>query len=1505
MPLPGGSADKLGNRYELRWTLHCMIEIMDERADSIRLEPPGAEGEGVEFWLHKGDHREYHQVKRQHSASGRWTLNDLSRQGVLSSFREKLNDSTAWCVFVSTHSAFELKELAERSRSAISSWDEFRKEFLKDDQQSTNFNKLCNYWVDCSPTDVYENLKRIRVEEAGEDFLSATVESRLTTLVEGDSAAVASVLGQFVLDSIHHELTAHDIWLHLEKLGYHRRRWGNDPHVLAAVDDANKRYLEPLREAFIVGKMIPRDESQIALTYLTTPSRKRGVLLAGEAGVGKSSVVFQIIESLHERGMPMLAFRVDRLEPTLLPYKVGEQLGLPGSPVNILASVSAGRDCVLVIDQLDAVSLASGRHAQFFDCINEIIKETQAYSQMRLLLACRKFDLENDHRLRRLVEEGAVAEVVPIHRLSHDTVRGIVNALGLDGARLSQKQLDLLSVPLHLSILAEFAKDSTIDALAFDVAKDLYDRFWEYKQRVIHERIGRTIEWTRVIDTLCDYMSNRQILSAPKEVVDDFMDDADVMASEHVLVLDRERYAFFHEGFFDYAFARRFVAQGGRELGQFLKSGEQHLFRRAQVRQILLHERDLDLDRYLADLNELVTSPQIRFHVKETVFALLADLNDPTEEEWDIVASLLSRDAALAIEVWRILDRSKPWFQLLDSLKLIEKWLADSNAERVDRAIALLSSVQKQVPDRVAELAEPYIGASDAWRNRLAYLVRWADLSLGQRFFNLFLRLIDEGTLDELKSAAINGDFWSFIYSLPAKNPERACEVIGHYLNRRLELSISSGQNNPFDDNTGTIRDSQLDDRIFVESARGTPLKFVEQVLPFMIRVIELTIDKESNRPLEDKVWWYRSYGHGYNIESALLTAMETALGILAAQQPDVFMAYADQLRHLNSETIEYLLIRAYADGGTRFADQAVDYLCQHPECLEVGYIQNSHWASRQLLETITPFCSNDKLTRLESLLLNYYPEGERKSKRYRHFGYAQLVLLEGIAVSRRSPKVRGRLSELYRKFGENAVQPPEPMEVRSVPSPVPDNAADKMSDKQWLKAITKYKTDDVRDRYRRDGRLLGGVSQLSNLLERQTKKQPSRFAELIQNFPDDTHVSYFDAVLRGIADTGLDVDSVLRVCRHCHQLPNRPCGRWICDPISHLAESTLPNEALEVVAWYATEDPNPQEESWRTQTPSGDFYYGGKVLDAGINTVRGRAAQAMGELIFYDGDRIALFLPTLKRMVVDPSIAVRACVANALIGVLRHDRDLAVDLFKQLCETEDVLLKTNYVDHFLYYALQTHFEALEPILHRMLSSEDAEVATTGARQACLASFVVDGARPLVEHCLSGNKPLRMGAAKVFAVNLDKARCRVLCESALLRLFNDSEEEVRSEAAMCFGDLEGEQLGDCIKSVEAFIDSPAFATNPDPLIRALEKTTAKLPDLTCLICERFLDVAGTDAADIRTGRAFDARTVSQLLVRVYSQSKDQAIQSRCLDVIDRMTQMHIYGLHEVFDQFER
>ena len=126
MPLRGGASDKAGLRYELLWTVRCLIRLMKGEFDSIWLEPAGEEGEGVKFKVTTKDGLEYHQVKRQLTGKGVWSLSELSGRGVLSHFYQKLGDSSATCTFVSSHAAHLLDELASRARES-GSWAEFNR----------------------------------------------------------------------------------------------------------------------------------------------------------------------------------------------------------------------------------------------------------------------------------------------------------------------------------------------------------------------------------------------------------------------------------------------------------------------------------------------------------------------------------------------------------------------------------------------------------------------------------------------------------------------------------------------------------------------------------------------------------------------------------------------------------------------------------------------------------------------------------------------------------------------------------------------------------------------------------------------------------------------------------------------------------------------------------------------------------------------------------------------------------------------------------------------------------------------------------------------------------------------------------------------------------------------------------------------------------------------------------------------------------------------------------
>ena len=63
MALPGGPADKLGNRYENCWTVNQMVRMLQGFCESIRIENPGIDK--AEFALNtEGGIQEWHQAKR-------------------------------------------------------------------------------------------------------------------------------------------------------------------------------------------------------------------------------------------------------------------------------------------------------------------------------------------------------------------------------------------------------------------------------------------------------------------------------------------------------------------------------------------------------------------------------------------------------------------------------------------------------------------------------------------------------------------------------------------------------------------------------------------------------------------------------------------------------------------------------------------------------------------------------------------------------------------------------------------------------------------------------------------------------------------------------------------------------------------------------------------------------------------------------------------------------------------------------------------------------------------------------------------------------------------------------------------------------------------------------------------------------------------------------------------------------------------------------------------------
>ena len=465
------------------------------------------------------------------------------------------------------------------------------------------------------------------------------------------------------------------------------------------------------------------------------------------------------------------------------------------------------------------------------------------------------------------------------------------------------------------------------------------------------------------------------------------------------------------------------------------------------------------------------------------------------------------------------------------------------------------------------------------------------------------------------------------------------------------------------------------------------------------------------------------------------------------------------------------------------------------------------------------------------------------------------------------------------------------------------------LQETQWLKAIQKYDSEERPHRWENPGK--GGAWELAGTLQKLVKQEPERFARLSIKFPSGTHPYYIEHTLSGLKEADVSMELKLKVCRKAYDEYREDCGKALADLLGSIKEP-LHDDAVRMLDWLATEHPDPEREIWNEQATGDTPYYGGNILFYGINTTRGRAAEAIRDLIQRDRSYIQRFRSTIEQLTNDNSAAVRACAGSTLLAIVNHDSEFALGQFLRLVESrgdqisDDHLLTTHDVERFINYGIYQHFGHLRPVVERMLRSNFPETSEAGARLASIAALLGhDEAEALVEEALHGNPSQRLGVAQVASANVGKAEARQWSEQKLPLLFNDDDRKVRQEAATCFRYLESQSLESCEGLISRFCDSAAYQEYSSLLLHALERSPHRLPGITLTACEKFLERFGEEARDIRTRRVVDGSTMAKLILRTYHQYQHDEWAAKCLDLIDRMCLERSYGVHKSLDEYER
>lgn len=1481
-PRPGGETDKLCNRYELAWAIrHALYCIHDDRR-SITFEDIDRElNEGSEFTYVNGV-TEAHQLKRQDGNSNAWSIKALARLKIFAAAAKHVADGRNY-YFVSLIPCGPLRELADRARRSAD-LASFTQSWLTAELRPA-FDQLSAKEILGSSQKAWETLRGMWFEVHDENDIVHVNDMLAELALTGTSGHLAVLaIGDILLNNLGKRLTRGELLAELAKQNLRPLEAGSYQAAGAQVSMVTASWTRTIQRE-LLQPPIERDE----VAQLTEGlDATRLSLIVGTAGGGKSAVLEQAAATLKASGAEVLALRLDRLEPFASTVDLGRQVGLATSPAAALALAADGRAAYLVIDQVDAVSLASGRMPQSFDVVMDLIGEALSVAGVRVILACREFDVENDHRIRELAGRPDISKV-QVGSLPLEAVKAAVARMGLDPARLTVRQLAILQTPLHLVLLNTIAGQD--DALSFQSRGSLFEAFWERKRQAAKARRG-TVRFNDVMARIANAASDRQVLSVPIEVLDagDLIEDANVLVSEHVLARDGNRIAFFHESFFDYAFARQWVSRE-ESLVNFLLRDEQELFRRGQVRQILQHLREREPARFIEEAEAVFTSPDIRFHIKETALAVLANIAAPTTEEGDLVLRIVATKPRFEELLWQQLRRPE-WFKRFDQDGLIGRWLDGTNDELKARAVNLMSSGAKEHGDTVASLLSARQAAPE-YLNWLRSVLRFADVHTSRALFDLLLVAVRDGALDQAEH-----ELWLAVHDLAQHQPQWAVELLrARLIDHVNALTL---------DASGKVANLSLHEYEATELVRAAaaaePLVFAQTIVPYLRDVMAATaLPQRDGKPIRDKHFGLRLPEHDYaerDLDDALLGAAARALEELAKSSPEEVRPILEALADDPYETSQFLLYRGLIAGGATFADWAAELLLQGARRLDCGYASDADWVARELLRAIAPYVSDELHLQLEALVRDLRSPYERRQST----GWSAFTFLSALREDRLSPNGKRRLGEYRRKFHQD--EPPQPQGVTGgfVVSPIGGDTASKMTDAQWLRAMAKYGRDD----HDWDS-LKGGARELSHVLKEHVAADPARFAQLALRMTPDLNPAYGDAILMGFGDATTDIDPtpISAAIQHIASLGHADNDRWLGMALRrHYRDAPL--DLVELVLDRALHSADPTDNRPVITGNEDDDQRANGLRINGINTARGSLAEALGDLLVYDidGQRTELVRPHLQELAGDPVLSVRSCVAHTIAASLRHARPAALVAFQQLIDASDVLLATDLVQRLMLYIGNVNPEVVDPVIQRMLTSADAEAREAGGQLAAFAGLEWD--RPeLMAKALTADARVRKGTADVCAGQIDHTSNSELATASLMQLLNDEEEDVRRTAAEVAPRLRGHALTPFATLLDALIESSAYKYASPQLLLTLQYAPDKIDDLVLKAAQRFLAVYGGEAADIRTNAAGDARYISELVVRGLAQSRDRAHRAALLDVLDRLFELGVYGIGAAITDFER
>ncbi|BFM45259.1 hypothetical protein CFS9_39000 [Flavobacterium sp. CFS9] len=1249
----------------------------------------------------------------------------------------------------------------------------------------------------------------------------------------------------------------------------------DEPKIKAALKKSSaalsleKNHLEEIADSHI-----ERNETQFLMDWITEKSDRDSkgrplniCLLAGNAGMGKTVILKDLYDRLTELEIPVMGLKADRLVSTSI-VELQHKIGLT---VPVLDFIEQCKEkypkTVILIDQIDALSQAMSADRNYLRVFKSIIDSYTYDANVRIIISVRLFDLHYDPSLRIYKS----LKTIHTEPFTEEQVAGLLEKAGIAHNKLAPKLLQLLRTPNHINIFTRLPS-AVKSSNSIRNLQDLYTELYKLKVLTVDAAAPvQPAELKKVLFKITSKMFDSQSINISELPFEDYKKELNYLESERLIKIEQAQIQFFHQTFYDFIFAKRFVEKS-LSLYAYIHKEDQSIFIRSAVNMIFTYLRQYTPETFIEELRKIFTDKKILFHIKQLCFSLLLFVEDPTAEEKKMASVVLLESIDFELLFFER-ARSDKWLEYALEKKLINSFL---NALKLTDSTQVNADRNKVFLHYVSDFLQYYMEKSngDAW----SYILGLDNLYIKETILSRLNSWKDQNAFALLEQCV---DFYQndpFGYFLAL---EKIAETNPEYcLNTLKERFLAKEWME-----RARHTDHQ-EKKVFETLTKHIPEKIIDLLLPKLIA--ELVANKGSYTELYDDYFYAdvnlstanESHDKGYYY---LLLAR--CLRQSAQKHDQIFLKFVQEHRNSEFEALLRLLVHA-VNGSEKNYVQETFNLFQH-------FYDNKRFMTssdlgveyRDLFQKSLPFFSQLQLKEITTMIINLKIPGETAvfSNRtfYLNIGHTQHVLLQRFsdAMILQNKDLRNLRLELNRKFK------PYKETYRSrnllagvVHRPLSDTAYQRMSVKQWLKSFKKYNSQ--RDPFQGNSRK-GGLYEHAGAFKDFTKKYPGADkAEIIEKVIQDGQINLEYALngLKGLCEAEFDAEKIHHLFKKIFPFRQTFMDKYsFLDIAYYLLKSSIEDAQLldYLILTAKTYEGKKTDNSKYAETSIGG------LLTSGINTIYGRAAK---NLIFLQIDKYEdLIFPAVEYMLQNGPDEQKAVIVHYFAYLNKINREKSFKIFIEHLQQEDNVYVLASAIWSMQYMSNHDFKKLIPIYRRLISCRSlGKEDSKWLFSILFISYLLqkEGAEELLFDFIevnssSGSSSLNFIFEHFYLKEDSPERSNKVLQQIIGSVDADPDEKLQ----IFYSEFETLKLDDIAEFLAQYINSKKFRFSGS-LVRYLTQQCSYNPALCINLFNKAVE---SDTPNLHRDRGYQRdNETTRFIIGAFSSLKDSSKQSRKL-----------------------